>query len=192
MFEADKSKAFFITHFRNLCDRPPPTVQFLAVLQKLHQTFVLPNGRFGFQVTTFNGPPVMVNNWADSCEEYFARQFRSDVSFLQNVYGEDVELGDLTEAFIQKVVARLLRPLQTGGRNIKPTLCHGDLWDGNVQIDVNTRQPIMFDSCAFYGHNESQYGFGQYLLSSIWLTSTRRSGPSKHGQLPLRLWDGFY
>ena len=68
MFEANKSKAFFITHFRNLCDRPPPTVQFLAVLKKLHQTSVSPNVRFGFQVTTFNGPPVMVNDWTDSLE----------------------------------------------------------------------------------------------------------------------------
>ncbi len=64
----------------------------------------------------------MVNDWADSWEEYFARQFRSDISFLQNVYGEDPELADLTEAFIQKVVARLLRPLQTGGRDIKVQL----------------------------------------------------------------------
>lgn len=60
-------------------------------------------------------------------EEYSARQFRSDVSFVQSVYGEDAELADLTETFIPKVVAWLLGPLQTGGRNIKPTLCHGDL-----------------------------------------------------------------
>ena len=87
--------------------------------------------------------------------EYFSRQFRSDISYLEGVYGPDSELASLTEAFIKKVVARLLRPLQTGGRSIKPTLCHGDLWDGNVQIDVDTKQPVMFDSCTFYGHNES-------------------------------------
>lgn len=161
MYEADKSKALFMTRFRDLRDRPPPAVQFLSILKKLHQTSVSPTGKFGFQITTYNGPPKMVNDWTDNWEEYFARQFRSDISFLQNVYGEDPELADLTEEFIQKIVARLLRPLQTGGRNIKPSLCHGDLWDGNVQIDVNTKQPIMFDSCAFYGHNESQHTAGQ-------------------------------
>ena len=121
-------------------------------------------------MTTYNGPPKTVNDWTDSWEEYFARQFCSDVSFLQNVYGEDSELAYLTEAFIQKVVARLLRPLQTGGKNIKPTLCHGDLSVGNVQIDVNTNQPIVFDSCAFYGHNESQHVGGRYLSRCNWLT----------------------
>ena len=157
VFEKDKSKAFFMTRFRDLRDSSPPTLQFLAILKKLHQTSVSPTGKFGFHVTTYNGPPKMVNEWTDSWEEYYARQCRSDISCLQQVYGEDAELADLTEEFVQKVVARLLRPLQTGGRSIKPTLCHGDLWDGNVQIDVDTKQPIMFDSCAFYGHNESQH-----------------------------------
>lgn len=160
MFEKNKSKAFFMTRFRDLRDHPPPpppAVQVLAVLKKLHQTSISPTGKFGFQVTTYNGPPEMVNHWTDNWEEYFARQFRSYVSFLQSVYGEDREMVDLTEEFVRKVVARLLRPLQTGGRDLKPSLCHGDLWDGNVQIDVDTKQPVMFDSCAFYGHNESQY-----------------------------------
>ncbi|KAL8793724.1 MAG: hypothetical protein Q9195_003665 [Heterodermia aff. obscurata] len=161
MLEDDRSKAFFMTCFRELHDCQPPLSEFLAILKKLHQTSASPTGKFGFPVTTYNGPPKMVNDWTNSWEECFARQFRSDVSFLQSVYGEDAELADLTEAFILKVVARLLRPLQTGGRNIKPTLCHGDLWDGNVQMDVNTKQPIIFDSCAFYGHNESQHAVEQ-------------------------------
>ncbi len=163
MFEEDKSKAFFIAPFHNLSDRSVPDSQFLTVLKNLHETSASPNGRFGFHITTYNGPPKMVNDWTDSWEEYYARQFRSDVSYLQQVYGEDAELTDLTEEFIQKVVARLLRPLQTGGRSIKPTLCHGDLWDGNVQVDVDMKQPVMFDSCAFYGHNESGHA-----LKSIW------------------------
>lgn len=155
VLEKDRSQAFFMTRFRDLRDRPPPFAQFLTILKTLYQMSESPTGKFGFQVTTWNGPPQMVNDWTDSWEEYFSRQFRYDVLFLQDVYGEDVELAELSEAFVQKVVARLLRPLQTGDRNIKPTLCHGDLWDGNVQIDVNTKQPIIFDSCAFYGHNES-------------------------------------
>ena len=155
MFKEDDSQAFFMARFHNLSDRSPPISQFLAILKKLHQTSISPTGKFGFHLSTYNGPPKMVNEWTSNWEEYCARQFRSDIAFLQEVYRKDTELVELTEEFIQKVIARLLRPLQTGGRNIKPSLCHGDLWDGNVQIDVNTDRPVIFDSCAFYGHNES-------------------------------------
>ncbi|KAL6859734.1 hypothetical protein ACO1O0_003758 [Amphichorda felina] len=127
------SQAFFITQFRNLRPRSPSPTELVSVLKKLHQTSVSPTGQFGFHTTTYWGPPRMVNDWTDSWEEYYARQFRSDVAYAQGVHGEDRDLNELTDVLVEKVIARLLRPLQTGGRNIKPSLCHGDLWDGNVQ-----------------------------------------------------------
>lgn len=69
---------------------------------------------------------------------------------------KDDELYKVGEEFFQKVFTRLLRPLQTGGRGIKPTLCFGDLWDANVQVEANTDFPILCDPCCFYGHNESR------------------------------------
>ena len=127
------SKAFFMTQFRNLQVRSPAPIELVGVMQKLHQTSVSPTGKFGFHTTTYWGPPAMVNDWTDSWEEYYARQFRSNIVYAQGVHGEDHELSQLTDALVEKVIARLLRPLQIGGRSIKPSLCHGDLWDGNVQ-----------------------------------------------------------
>ncbi|KAH7021504.1 Fructosamine kinase-domain-containing protein [Microdochium trichocladiopsis] len=154
LLDSDPSKSFFLTKFRNLRARCPPLAPFLAILKKLHQTSTSPTGKFGFHVPTFFGPPPMINDWTESWEHYYARQFASDVSLVQHVHGIDAELQALTEQFMDKVIARLLRPLQTGGRRIRPVLCHGDLWDGNVQIDVDTQQPIIFDAVCFYGHNE--------------------------------------
>ena len=156
-YEGDETKSFYLTRFRNLRPRLPPLPQFLAIVKKLHQSSVSPTGKFGFHCKTYWGPPVMRNEWTNSWEEFWGRQFRSDVNYAQQVHGKDEELDSLTEEFVQKVVARLLRPLQTGGRSIKPSLCHGDLWDGNVQIDVDTKQTILFDSCAFYGHAEGTF-----------------------------------
>ncbi|KAF7561985.1 hypothetical protein G7046_g2153 [Stylonectria norvegica] len=153
-FQDDASKAFFLTSFRNLRARTPPIAQFLTILKKLHLESVSPNGQFGFPVTTFYGAPPMINDWTDSWEEFFAREFRSNLAYAQRNRGEDAELNAVAEEFISTVIPRLLRPLQTGGRTIKPTLCHGDLWDGNIQIDIETKQPIIFDACCFYGHNE--------------------------------------
>lgn len=156
-FDGDDKKSFYLSRLRNLRPELPPLRQFLAIVKRLHQSSISPTGKFGFHCKTYWGPPVMRNEWTNSWEEFWGRQFRSDVTYAQQVYGRDEELDSLTEVFVQKVVARLLRPLQTGGRNIKPSLCHGDLWDGNVQIDMDTKQPILFDSCAFYGHAEGTF-----------------------------------
>ncbi|ROV96975.1 hypothetical protein VSDG_04161 [Cytospora chrysosperma] len=158
-FQDDPSKSFYMTRFRNLRARPPPLPQFLAVVKKLHQTSVSPTGKFGFHCTTYWGPPPLINDWTDSWEEYWSRQLRSDIAYAQRRYGEDEELITLVEEFIQKAVARLLRPLQTGGRTLKPSLCHGGLWDANVQIDVDTKQIILLDPSAFYGHGEALANF---------------------------------
>ncbi|AEO69870.1 uncharacterized protein THITE_123229 [Thermothielavioides terrestris NRRL 8126] len=153
-YEGDRTKAWFLTHFRNLVPRPPPLSSFLPVVKKLHQESVSPTGKFGFHVTPFYGPPPMIVSWTDNWEKFWTREFRSGLEYVQRMRGEDPELAEIAEEFIDKVVPRLLRPLQTGGRNIKPSLCHGDLWDGNIQIDWDTKKPMVFDPCPFYGHCE--------------------------------------
>ncbi len=126
-FENDMSKSFFITHFRHLRPGTPPILQFLSVLKKLHQSSISPTGMFGFHVTTYYGPPPMVNGWTRNWEEYFTRLFRANLAYVQQERGKDLELVAIAEEFIQKIIPRLLRPLQTRGRSIKPTLCRKQL-----------------------------------------------------------------
>ncbi|KAB5582351.1 Fructosamine kinase-domain-containing protein [Coniochaeta sp. 2T2.1] len=156
-YEEDQSKAFYLTHFRYLHEQLPTNSQLLSIIKKLHQSSASPTGKFGFHVTTFWGPPPMDNTWTDSWEEYYTRKFRSALEYGQIPHGRDEELCELGEEFIRKVIPRLLRPLQTGGRSIKPTLCHGDLYDANIQIDSATNQPVLFDPCCFYGHHEMEF-----------------------------------
>jgi fructosamine-3-kinase len=59
---------------------------------------------------------------------------------------------------LQKVVPRLLLPLQAGGRILKPRLIHGDCWDGNTPTDAKTGETFVFDVCSFYGRNEYDIG----------------------------------
>lgn len=59
---------------------------------------------------------------------------------------------------IGKVVPRLLLPLQSDGRVLKPSLVHGDCWDGNTTMDTCTGEALVFDVCSFYGHNEYDTG----------------------------------
>lgn len=76
--------------------------------------------------------------------------------------GESKELRELERDFFGKVVPRLLRPLEDRkkGRSVKPVLLHGDLWVGNASVeDTGTHEEgrcMLFDSSAFYGHNECE------------------------------------
>lgn len=64
----------------------------------------------------------------------------------------------LKKGLLDKAIPRLLRPLETEGRSIQPCLVHSDLWTGNVMPDAETNEIIIFDSCAFWGHNEADLG----------------------------------
>lgn len=56
--------------------------------------------------------------------------------------------------FVDHVLPRYLRPLETGGRSIKPTLCHTDLWPGNVKYKPDGERIIVYDANALWAHNE--------------------------------------
>ncbi|KAG7147265.1 Protein-ribulosamine 3-kinase like protein [Verticillium longisporum] len=52
----------------------------------------------------------------------------------------------------------LLDPLQSHGRILKPCLVHGDLWEENAGVNIDTQQPVVFDLSCMYAHNEYDLG----------------------------------
>jgi fructosamine-3-kinase len=149
--ESNPDIAFFVTEYRDLREALASPEVLADIMEKMHSTSVSPNGKFGFPVTTFKGYTPIENSWCDTWEEYFTRMFRNDIVWEQSVRGEDPEFTEVAEQFFQKVVPRLLRPLEG---TIQPVLVHGDLWDGNVEFDMDTNKPIIFDACCCYGHRE--------------------------------------
>ena len=139
-----------------MTDWPPPIEKLVSAVAKLHQEGSSPNGMFGFKVPTYCGTHEFNTQWSDSWEEVFARQFREEWEWENSMRGSSEELDELIGPMFEKVIPRLLRPLQLGGRSIKPTLCHGDLWHGNVGVDVDTDDLILYDPCAVYAHNECE------------------------------------
>lgn len=76
------------------------------------------------------------------------------VTTIEESQGPDKDLRDLFEQTMKRVAPRLLRPLETGGRQIKPSLVDGDLYSGNVSVDVEYGRPILYDATCPYAHNE--------------------------------------
>jgi fructosamine-3-kinase len=93
-------------------------------------------------------------DWESSWETFFTKSLRYALDLETKAKGPDPELDALLPILFDKVIPRLLRPLETGGRSIKPSLVHGDLWYANSGVDLETGDSIIFDACCFYAHNE--------------------------------------
>lgn len=59
---------------------------------------------------------------------------------------------------LAKVIPQLLESLTAGGRAIKPTMIHWDLWESNMGTDAQMGEIDIFDACAFYAHHEKELG----------------------------------
>lgn len=145
---------FFLCEFREMKDELPGLDSFPARMAYLHRNATSENGKFGNDMTTFHGNTPIEHGWSDTWEEYFTRTTRVLLEMEQKVQGPNQEILDLSGPFFDKVIPRLLRPLETGGRSIWPALIHGDLWHGNAAVDASSSEPIIYDAASFYAHNE--------------------------------------
>lgn len=145
---------FLLLEFRDMQDEMPSAQDFVRVVAKGHQNSTSPTGKFGFHVTTFSGDHAYDNTWCDTWEEWFTRSMKSVMERELRAQGPHPELEELEQEVLTKVIPRLLRPMETEGRKIKPCLVHADLWHGNVGVDNQTEEPVLYDCGSFYAHHE--------------------------------------
>lgn len=165
----DPSKHFLVVEFKDMDEEMPAVSEFVAVIAKLHKNSVSPTGEFGFDVPTSQSLQLD-NSWCKTWEAFFTRAFRGTVGLEQEVQGHDEELQRLAEQTCEKVIPRLLRPMESSGRKLKPTLLHGDLWHRNVGVDVMTDEPVLYDCCSFFGHHECKLFIPPRQLENIEIT----------------------
>jgi protein-ribulosamine 3-kinase len=147
---------FFLCDFHDMVEELPDITRFTKLVAELHLRSVSlsPNGKYGFHVTTYMGPLPQDNTWTDTWEEFFIRGIKRMLMLERAAQGPSPELDELVPKLYEKVIPRLLRPLEIGSNPIKPALIHGDLWYGNCCTDSSTDRPIVFDACSFWAHNE--------------------------------------
>jgi len=103
--------------------------------------------RFGFEHDNYLGILLMDNTWTADGHEFFAR------SRMLRFLGEPLAERHLTAAdrrAVEQIAAKLpdLVPIQPA------SLCHGDLWSGNVVIS-ESGQSALIDPAAHYGWAEA-------------------------------------
>jgi protein-ribulosamine 3-kinase len=155
-YKQEEGVSFFICRYHELSDDIPDVSDFPALLAEMHRrpAGVSPTGEFGLDLVTYGGRNPHHFPVAKTWEQCFAGGLALTFQMEQETHGPDPELDMLREGIMTKVIPRLLRPLETEGRTITPTLVHGDIWDGNASVDVNTGQPVIFDPTPLYAHNE--------------------------------------
>lgn len=179
-FKSNPDLHFLLCDFREMDQDVPEMDRFTSMLAEFHSTSstMSPNGKYvswwlfhcriprlslininslitqGFHCTTYNGNLAQDNTWTDTWEEYYKNNIIRMLQLEKEARGPSTELEELSKPFLEKVIPRLLRPLETGGNSLKPCLIHGDLWYGNTSTDIDTGEPITFDASAFWGHNE--------------------------------------
>jgi len=150
---------FLLVEFREVGEQPPDPSSFTKRLAEMHKNSISPTGKFGFHITTCHAKlPQVTNCWEDSWEALYRKQLAHMISLDQEKHGAWPEFHQVCQLTLEKVIPRLLGPLQSEGRSIKPCLVHGDLWDENTATDMVTGEPFVFDAGSFYAHNEYEIG----------------------------------
>jgi len=156
---SDSNTYFLLAEFREVGEQPPDPVRFTKRPAEMHQKSISPTGKFGFHITTCHARLRQITDcWEDSWAVLYRKQLAHMIQLDEKKHGEWPEFKLVCQLVLDKVIPRLLEPLQSGGRNIKSCLVHGDLWDENTATDMATGEPFIFDAGSFYAHNEYEIG----------------------------------
>ncbi|RBA20244.1 hypothetical protein FPRO05_08689 [Fusarium proliferatum] len=107
---------FFVCEFREMTEDMPDPDEFASRLSAMHQKSASPTGKFGFHITTYAGNLPQYVAWEDSWEKFFTKSMRQALDLEIAVKENSDELEALSQALFEKVIPRLLRPLESGGR----------------------------------------------------------------------------
>jgi len=150
-YASDPNIHFFLCSFVDMTDDLPGIQPFTAKVAELHKKGLSPNGKHGFSVPTLQGTIPHYTTWTESWEEFFTNSIKRVMDMEEASQGFDEEMKELCP--------RLLRPLETRGRQIQPRLIHGDIWDGNTATFAETGAPVIFDATCIYAHSECECNF---------------------------------
>ena len=150
---------FFVGNYHDLdlAAAPDPSI-FAARVAEFHENGKSPTGMFGFPVPTTIGIMERTVVWQKSWSDSFLLQLKDVISYDNETNGPWPELEAALNQLMQFVIPRLLGALQSNSRNITPALVHGDLWEQNVGIDMETGEIVIFDPGCTYAHNEMEFG----------------------------------
>ena len=151
---------FYVAEYVEMDEEHPDPKAWAEVFVTLHKRSIgeSPGGKCGFHIDTHLANIPQDNTWNSSWEKFWAQTFRSMCEKEEVARGPDDNLTRVKKVFQEFVIPRYLRPLESDGRIIYPTLLHNDGWPGNIKPRKGSPNNLcLFDSCAVWGHSEGTY-----------------------------------
>ncbi|KAI0523867.1 Fructosamine kinase-domain-containing protein [Xylaria bambusicola] len=180
-YKSDPDRHSFLMKFVDMVDDElPDPAPFMETIATLHRKSAgkSPTGRFGFSVDTKFAHLATPNFWDDSWESWWTRHMKMVLEReLQERGTRTQEEDDLVDFYLTKAIPRYIRPLESDGRSIQPTLLHTDLWPGNVKFKPDYETVCIFDANAMWGHNEMELGLvanPRYPLGKAYIEEYRK------------------
>lgn len=142
----DHLNAWLILEYMDLNDAPKQSGEALGTgLANMHRTF---SEQFGWIRNNTIGATLQINELSSDWIHFWR----------QNRLGYQLHLARANgyTGKLQTMGAQLMLDLDAffTGSNIRPSLLHGDLWNGNYSFD-STGQPVLFDPAVYFGDREA-------------------------------------
>ncbi|KAF2838779.1 hypothetical protein M501DRAFT_1011535 [Patellaria atrata CBS 101060] len=180
--EHTPERYFFLCDFIQMTNEGPDPIQPTSTLVELHQSS---DGEVRVSHQYLPGKPSPGCQWNDTWQGFYIQLVKGALKMYRERNGNWKNLEQLVDRLITHVVPQLLGPLESDGRTVKPTLTHGDLWDGNIGTSAETGDIYIFDANAYYAHNEMEIAmwrarFNKVVSGQVYLGSyLKRTGKSE-------------
>ncbi|KAM0335762.1 hypothetical protein ACHAQA_000812 [Verticillium albo-atrum] len=159
-YEGQLDVYFFVMEFVDMVDEDMPSAEaYMAAPIMLYQKSVgkSPGGKFGFPVKTRFGDMEQDNDWESSWELWWTNHMKMVFEREERICGpHTAEVAQLKKDFMEMVLPRYLRPMESEGRELKPCLVHTDLRPGNVKYKPDGKSVVVHGANAVWGHNEME------------------------------------
>lgn len=132
----------------------PDPVELCSKLARVHRESQSPTGQFGFPVTTCQNVYTQNVGWDGNWTRFYTNLIKHVISLDFQINGYWEELDKVEQRVTEQVIPRLLDALVQDDRTIKPSLIHANLWEGNTGISLDNGNVYIYDTPAFYAHNE--------------------------------------
>ncbi|TDZ17341.1 Protein-ribulosamine 3-kinase [Colletotrichum orbiculare MAFF 240422] len=157
--KADTPTYFYMSQFVDLdVTTAQDPSRFCQRLAELHRRSQALTTEFGFHVTTCDGDRAHVVEREPSWAVFYRKMLLHTLDLDVGRNGPWPEYERAGHQVAWNVIPRLLEGLTWNGEPVRPSLIHGDLWEGNTGISNHTNLPMLFDAGSYFAHNEMELG----------------------------------